>query len=154
MAAIFAPDHAAAAREMARVSRGKVAMTAWAGGGWAKAWKERALALVPVPPGGGPDPDAWSDPATMQQRLEQAGLTDVQVEERDFHWTFPSTDDAVDFFLAHAGPFIAFRHAAESVGNGDKVRGEVVAALDEWNEAVDGSLQVRAPYLLGTARKP
>lgn len=154
MAAIFAPDHVAAAREMARVSRGTVAMTSWAASGWASAWKGRALALVPVPPAGGPDPDAWGRPDTMQERLEAAGLQDVQVAERDFHWTFPSTTDAADFFLTHAGPFIAFQAAAESVGNGDKVRGEVEAALDEWNEAVDGSLQVAAPYLLATARKP
>jgi SAM-dependent methyltransferase len=154
MAAIFAPDHQAAAREMVRVSRGTVAMTAWANDGWSKSWKARAQALVPVPPAGGPDPDAWGQPETMQARLEAAGLQDVQVEVRDFHWSFPSSEDAADFYLAHAGPFIAFRHAAEAAGNGDKVRGEVIAALDEWNQAVDGSLKVPAPYLLGRGAKP
>jgi SAM-dependent methyltransferase len=156
MAAIFAPDHVAAAREMVRVCRsgGTVAMTAWAEHGWAVAWKERARELVPVPPGGGPDPDAWGRPDTMRQRLEDAGLRDVEVEEREFHWSFPSTDDAVDFFLAHAGPFIAFRQAAEAAGNGDEVRPAIVAALDESNQAVDGSLRVLAPYVLGRGTKP
>ena len=161
MGVIFAPDHARAAAEMARVCRpgGTVAVTSWADEGWGPAWRARATDLVPVAPAtpaggsGGPDPDAWGDPDELRRRLEAVGL-DVEVHRREFHWSFPTSEETADFFLANAGPFIAFTEAATAAGNGDKVRGRLVDALDSVNQAVDGSCRAPAPYLLAVARKP
>lgn len=155
MGVIFAPDHEAAVREMARVCRpgGTVALTTWANEGWYRAWRDRAAAIVPPQPPGGPDPDAWGDPAEVARRLEAAGLAAEVHRRDDFWWTFPSTAAAADFFLEVAGPFIAFQHAADAAGNGDKVRDLLIAALDSVNEAEDGTCRVRAPYNLGVARR-
>jgi SAM-dependent methyltransferase len=155
MGAIFAPDHRAAAAEMARVCRpgGTVALTSWAAGGWSAAWRARAQALVPVPPAGGPDPDAWGDADEVRDRLAAVGL-EVDVHTREFDWSFPSPEEAVDWFLTHTPPFVAFQQAADAAGHGHLVRGEILAALDEANQAVDGSLRAPAPYLLAVATKP
>ncbi len=156
LGAMFAPDHERVAAELARACRpgGSVAFVAWAGeGGWSQVWRTRAAKLVPPAPEGGPQPDAWGDPDEAARRLTVAGL-ETEVEIRPFHWTFPSTGHTADLFLSSAGPFIAFQQAANDAGHGDEVRDELSAALDEANEATDGTCVLPAPYLLALGRRP
>lgn len=150
---IFAPDHRRAVAEMARVCRpgGVVALTSWSeAGGWFRTWRERASALVPPPPPGGPRPDDWGDPDEMRGRLTEAGL-DAEVHVRDFAWVLPSPQAAVDFFLANAASFIAFRDAATRAGHGDAVVPTLLQAVEDSNQATDGTCHLAAPYLLAVA---
>jgi SAM-dependent methyltransferase len=155
LGAMFAPDHQRAAAELARVCRpgGTVAFVAWAEGGWSRAWRARAATLLPPPPAGSPRPDEWGDADEAVRRLTAAGL-EVQAEVRPFHWSFPSARAALDLFLASAGPFIAFREAAAQAGVGDRVEPELLAALDEANEATNGACLLAAPYLLAVGARP
>lgn len=151
---IFAPDHRRAAGELARVCRpgGQVAITSWSRAGWFATWRERVQGLVPAPPPGGPDPDAWGDPEEVRRRLEAAGL-DVQVESRPLSWTFPSTQAAMDFFLTNAGPFIAFMEATTAAGRADEALATLQATVDDTNQASDGSVELEAPYLLAVCQR-
>lgn len=161
MGVIFAPDHARAVAEMARVCRlrGTVALTSWAHDGWGVTWRERVADLLPAPssgnaPGAGPapGPDAWGDPDELVRRLAAAGLH-AEVHLREFHWSFPSAEACADFFLGYAGPFIACAEAATAAGTGDRLREVLVDALDSVNQATDGTCRAPAPYLLAVASR-
>ena len=155
-AVIFAADHARATAELGRVCApaGTVALTAWVVDqrGWSGRWRARAAALLPAPPPGSPVPDAWSDPEEISRRLTAAGLGSIAIEERDFAWSFPSVDAALDFFLHKSPPFLAFQEAAAAAGTTDQVPAAVHDAVVASNTATDGTCRLPAPYLLITAR--
>jgi SAM-dependent methyltransferase len=69
--AIFAPDHAAVARELARVTRpgGRIGLTAWRPDGKiGDFFRTLAPFMAPPPPGAG-SPLAWGDPGHAQELL-------------------------------------------------------------------------------------
>jgi SAM-dependent methyltransferase len=152
---IFAPDHAAAAGELARVCRpgGTVALTSWAGGGWMMRWLDKAAMLAPPPPPGGPRPDEWGDADEVVRRLAAAGLS-PQVEVRAFDWDFADADEAVAFLTRASGPFIAFLAMAEAQGRGDEARALLREAIVESDVGTDGRCLLPAPYLLAVGRRP
>jgi SAM-dependent methyltransferase len=70
---VFAPDHAAVARELARVCRpgGRLGMTAWSTGEASDAFHEMIARFAPpLPPG--PRPGAWGDQAHARELLGDA----------------------------------------------------------------------------------
>lgn len=156
---IFAPDHARAAAELARACRpgGRVAVTAWQDAGWFRSWRDRAQQVLPSDPpaaGAGPRPDAWGSPDELERRLAGAGIEVTAVHVRPFHWTFPSAEAAVELFLRTASGFIAFQEAATAAGRGDEVVPALLAALEDADEATDGTCRVASPYLVGVGRRP
>jgi SAM-dependent methyltransferase len=154
MGVIFAPDHARALAEMARACRpgGKVAMTAWAEGSWSNRWRARAAHLVPTPPPGGPMPDQWGDADEVIRRFGAAGLH-ATVENRSFAFRFASEQAALETFLGAAGSYVSFMEIAATLGRGDEAVDELRATVAEYNEAVDGTCLLPAPYLLAVARR-
>jgi SAM-dependent methyltransferase len=159
---IFAPDAARAARELARVCRpgGTVVVVSWsAAGGFPEVWRRMAGELLPSV-AEQMARSSWGDPAELADLLGGgsggaggAGL-DVVVRPGSFHWRFPSTAEARDFFLATAGGFITFDEAVASAGRPGAVRESLLAAMDEANEATDGTCVLPAPYLLAVGRRP
>jgi SAM-dependent methyltransferase len=154
MGVIFAPDHARAMAEMARVcsAGGTVAITTWADGGWSSRWRARAAALLPAPPPGSPRPDEWGDPDEVARRFAAVGLP-ATVERRSFEFRFASEEEALETFLGAAGPYVQLMETAAGLGRADEARHELRAALAEINEAGDGACRLPAPYLLATAQR-
>ena len=154
MGMIFAPDHARAMAEMARVCRpgGTVAITSWAEGGWFSQWRSRVAGLLPPPPPGGPEPDRWGNPDEVVRRFAAAGLN-ATVTEQPFAWEFDSVDTAFDVLTRAAGPFVQVMEAASALGRWDEARDALRAALADSNQATDGSCQLRAPFLLAFAHR-
>lgn len=154
MGVIFAPDHAAAARGLARVCRpgGRIAITTWCPGGWSITWRSKVAHLMPAALGSAPSPDEWGDRDVARGRLAAAGLS-TKVEQRNFAWRFPSPEAALETFSTAAGPFVAFIEALESVGKAGEGRALLLEAIEEANVATDGSCTLPAPYLLITATR-
>jgi len=154
MGLIFAPDHEAATAEAARVVRpgGRVGITAWSDGGWSRTLWEQAAHLLPTPAPGAPRSEEWGDVATAVGRFEAAGL-EPTAEVRPFHWERPSVAEAADFFASAAGPFVALFEYAATQGTADAVRAALIEAMEETNEATDGTCRLPAPYLLVIGRR-
>lgn len=152
MGLIFAPDHQAAAAELARACRpgGRIAMTSWTGRGWSVAWRQAIAELaLPLP---GPHPDEWGDADVARERLARAGV-DATVVERPFTWTFPSPEAAFDTFTSAAGPFVAFMEGMRQAGMEEVAREALLGAIRDSNQATDGTCLLPAPYLLVTATR-
>ncbi len=68
--AIFAPDHAAVARELARVTRpgGRIGLTAWRTDGRIGDFFRALAPFQPAPPPGAGSPLAWGDPEHAHAR--------------------------------------------------------------------------------------
>lgn len=154
MGMIFAPDHARAIAEMARVCRvgGTVAITSWARGGWSDRWRSAAATVLPAPPPGSPEPEGWGDPDEMRRRFASADL-DAQIDEHPFAWKFDSEQTAIAVLTTAAGPFVQAVEAARSVGREDDLLRLLADVITETNSGDDGACILRAPYLLAVARR-
>ncbi|MCD9623907.1 class I SAM-dependent methyltransferase [Rhabdothermincola salaria] len=158
---IFAPDHAAALREMVRVCRpgGTVAAAAWAEGGWMGRW--RAAVAEQLAPGSAPTPapnagpDAWGDPDEVRRRFAAVGL-DVELHERVLDWSFPSPEAALDFYLEASGPFIAFMDGMRRRGLQDEARQLLHQCMvdADTSSSAEAGCHLESPYLVMVARLP
>ncbi len=153
MGVIFAPGHAAAARELGRVCRpgGRIAFTAWTASGWSVVWRSKVAHLMPAPPTG-PTPDDWGDPDVLAMRVDAAGLV-ATIETRDFAWRFPSAEVAFETFVTAAGPFVMFMEVMQMQGKVDEARVALLEVIHEANVASDGSCTLPAAYLLVSATR-
>jgi SAM-dependent methyltransferase len=149
--AMFAPRPELAAAEMFRVVRpgGTVGLASWAPEGF----QGRVFALgskyVPMPEGV-PVPSLWGDEDTVRERL--SGLASSLTFERHMiRHEFESPDGWFDF-VSNAGPS---KRRMETVSEEDRaaMRADLLALIDEFNQADDGSVLVDAEYLVVVARK-
>ncbi len=101
---IFAPDHDAAAQELARVTRpgGKLAFSAWTPEGTVgQMFKVFSAFQPPLPPGAG-RPVEWGDEGYVRAKLGDA--FDLSVERRISHWEDESPEHAWEYFAPRFGP--------------------------------------------------
>ncbi|WP_419993095.1 hypothetical protein [Streptomyces boninensis] len=63
----------------------------------------------------------------------------------------PDTETFMAFYEENFGPVVMAKGALGDIW--PKLRGELVAMLEQWNRATDGSLHIDAEYLLTVARR-
>jgi SAM-dependent methyltransferase len=75
--AMYAADHAAAARELVRVlgAHGRLALTTWTPGSVMPAMRGVIAGYLPPPPPASGPPSAWGDPDALRVLLKEAGAT-------------------------------------------------------------------------------
>lgn len=149
--AMFAPRPELAAAEMFRVVRpgGTVGLASWAPDGFQGRVFAAGNKYVPMPEGV-PVPALWGDEDTARERL--SGLaSSIAFEHHFIRHEFDSVDGWFDF-VRNAGPS---QKRMESVS--DEVRAamreDLLALIDEFNQADDGSVVLDAEYLVVVARK-
>jgi ubiquinone/menaquinone biosynthesis C-methylase UbiE len=101
---IFAPDHDAAARELARVTRpgGRLAFSAWTPEGTVgEMFRVFGSFQPPLPPGAGA-PVSWGQERYVHEKLGEA--FDLEIERRISHFEDESPEHAWDFFAPRFGP--------------------------------------------------
>jgi ubiquinone/menaquinone biosynthesis C-methylase UbiE len=145
---IFAPDHDAVAREVARVTRpgGRLAFSSWTPeGSVGDLFRAMGPFQPPLPPGAGTSLQ-WGDEGYVREKL--GGAFDLQVERRQSLWADESLEAAWETFSTSFGPMVMMRERLEPERWADLER----AVRDTMQKSVrpDGSIADAREYLLVT----
>jgi SAM-dependent methyltransferase len=153
--AIFAEDPAAAAAEMARVtkSRGRIALAAWVPGGPisdAIRLTRETLSEVsgePLPP----PPFAWHEHDSLASLFEPHGFS-VSLTEHPIPFHAPSIDEFMRIEGENHPIAIAMRPALEAAGREEEVREGMRRIYDEGNEDPD-AFRITSRYVVAELRR-
>jgi len=146
--AMFAPDPAKVASELARVCRpgGKIAMANWTPDGFTGRMFRLTSRYLP-PPVELPAPVLWGDEAVAQLRLTAHSVRVDRTERRIILFDYPLPPrDVVQFFRDYFGPTkVAFSRLNEA----DQIayRDDLEKLWAEHNEARSGSTLIQNEYL-------
>ncbi|WP_084965564.1 class I SAM-dependent methyltransferase [Thermoactinospora rubra] len=148
---MFAPDHAAVARELARVCRpgGRLVLGHWSSERGVVDMFKVMAPFMPAPPPGAGSPFQWGSREYVQERL--GGDFELDFEEGDAPQTGSSGEEVWELFSTVYGPT---RTLAESLEPGR--REELHRAFVDFYEGfrTDGGVHQPRPYLIvkGTRR--
>src|SRR4051812_13728221 len=119
---MYAPDHEAAAREIARVARpgARIALAAWTPGSLMPAMGGVLAPYLPPPPPGSGPPSRWGSEDELATILSAAGLSLTSASRE----TVPLEADA-DFLIATAGHVLAERERLEAEGRWEALRADL-----------------------------
>ena len=150
--AIFAPDHARAAEELARVcaSGGRLVLTAWTTEGRIGDFFRVIGSYSPPPVEGAGAPTQWGDAAYCEALL--GPHFELEIETLNTPWTAPSAEEMWDEFSTSFGPIVTLLKMLEPE-RAAAFRADLVALFDDSSDA-DGAVVLDRPYLLvkGTRR--
>lgn len=147
--AMFAPDHARAASELARVCRpcGQIAVTAWTPEGLnGQMFMSVGRAMGP-PPEGVQSPILWG---TENHVRELFADHQIQTERRMLVIEHESMEVWQKEADSKVGAMVLAKAALEPQGRWEAVRDQIAAIYEDANEAEGGGLRVRSEYLLTT----
>ncbi|MDH4289543.1 MAG: class I SAM-dependent methyltransferase, partial [Aquincola sp.] len=143
---MFAPDHATAAAEMARVCRpgGRIGLTNWTPDSLVGRMF-KVLGKYAPPPAGVQPPSLWGTEAHLRNLFGDTA-TDIKVKPLSFQFRYRSSAHFVDVFRNWYGP-VQKAFAAQTPDKAEALAGELVALLDSLNRAGPGSLVVPSEYI-------
>jgi SAM-dependent methyltransferase len=146
---MFAPDHEAAARELARVTapEGQIALANWTPtGGLAKMFKVMAPYMPAPPPS---SPFDWGDESRVRELLGES--FELEIEEHVSTLTVPSGEAYWELFSTSYGPT---KVLADSLGDRREELHRDWVDFFETNYRADGEIVHTREYLLvgGTRR--
>lgn len=148
---MFAPRHAVAASELARVCRrdGQLTTSTWTPEGSTGTMFRTLAKYLPPPPEGVESPLAWGVEDHAREIYEPLGL-DLSFSRLILYVEFPSASDQMAFMSENFGPMVMAKAAL-----GDRwpeLEADLTAMTEDWNEATDGSVRFPQEYLITTAR--
>ena len=142
---MFAPNQEQAANELIRVCRsgGKVGMANWTPEGFiGQLFRTLGGYVAPAP--GVQSPARWGDKGWLETAFAENGS--VSTVRRNFVFRYRSPEHFVELFRNLYGPvhkaFLALDENAQS-----SLEADLLKLIDEFNDATDGSMRVRAEYL-------
>ncbi|WP_206057231.1 class I SAM-dependent methyltransferase [Nitratireductor sp. XY-223] len=142
---MFTPNQKLAASEMVRVCRngGKIAMANWTSEGFIGAMFRTMGKHVPPPPGT-KSPALWGDRRWIGETFEHAAGS-ISTTIKQFNFRYASPQQFIAFFRTYYGPM---NKAFGAVGvEGEKaLTDDLLALIDGYNEAADGSMFVPSDY--------
>jgi len=150
----FAPRHEIVAHELAGVCRpgGRIGLVNWTPGSQIGELFKILGGYLPAPPDYASPPPLWGSEDHVR------GLFAGEPVELEFFrglnpWRFRSAEEYVAFMETRYGPMLKARERLGAEGTWEQCRAEIVALTERRNEATDGSLLLRAEYLVVVARK-
>lgn len=154
-AAIFAPRHDAVASELTRVCRrgGTIGVTAWPPDGANWRLLSALSEALPSPPAFAMPPDRWGEPDHVRQLFAPHDVS-VAFERPSLVVQFDSVDAFESFAFDNSGGYISARDALRQAGRWEHTYASLRRAMQEANEADDGSYRVTWDYLLVIAAMP
>jgi ubiquinone/menaquinone biosynthesis C-methylase UbiE len=149
---MFAPRHAPAAAELARVCRpgGVVGTCTWSQEGWAGEMFKTVGGYMPPPPDFAQPPSLWGNEEHVRETLEPHGL-EIEFDRETVVFEKSSVEALMDFYEEKFGPMVTAKAAL-----GDRwsdLRADLIGLFDRFNTADDGSARVEAQYLVTVGRK-
>lgn len=149
---MFAPRHAVAAAELARVCRpgGLVATATWTPEGSVGTMFRAIGRFMPPPPDGVESPLTWGTEDYARAMYEPLGL-ELSFSRDTVMVEFPSAARQIAFMSDAFGPLVMAKAAL-----GDRwpeLEAALVAMVDEWNVATDGTVRFPQEYLITLARR-
>ena len=152
---MFAPRHAVAAAELARVTRpgGKIVVAAWTQGGLVGRLFAVSSSHMPPPPEGFEPPVSWGAEPHVREIFAGTGA-ELAFELRTVTFEHESVEGWIERDERILGPSLMAKAALEQQGRYEELRRELFELHEELNEAEDGSFRVQAEYLLTVATIP
>ena len=149
---MFAPRHAVAAAELARVCRpgGVVATTTWTPEGLTGSFFKTIGSYMPPPPDIVEPPILWGSEQHVREMLEPHGL-ELEFDRETVTFQKPGVDELVTFYEEKFGPVVMAKAALGE--RWPELRSDLVSLFESANEASDGSVRVAAEYLVTVGRK-
>jgi SAM-dependent methyltransferase len=153
-AAIFAPRADVATGELMRVARpgGLIAITTWSRTGYVGESFALGARHRPPPEPGTDSPESWGDQDTIRARFGPHA-SDIEIKTGHIHWRFDSVAQWSEWSVLNAPPMIVAKKMMPP-DQFAEMREEFAQLAERYNEATDGTMDVRAEYLLILARKP
>jgi len=152
--AMFAPDQEKTAQEMVRVlapAGGRLGMANWTPEGMVGEFFALGARYVP-PPAGVRAATRWGTETGLQDLL--GGLVaDLRVRVRTTEFVYPSAEFMLDYFRNWFGP-TATQFAALDEASQASFAEELLALYHRHNDANDGTILIRSPYLEVVATTP
>ena len=149
---MFAPRHAVAGAELARVCRpgGVVATTTWTPEGFTGDFFKTIGSYMPPPPDIVEPPVLWGSEQHVREMLEPHGLG-LEFDRETVTFEKPSVDQLVAFYEEKFGPMVMAKAALGE--RWPELRSDLVSLFESANEVSDGSVRVAAEYLVTVGRK-
>jgi SAM-dependent methyltransferase len=150
----FAPRHAIVAQELARVCRtgGRVGLVNWTPTGQVGELLKIVGRYMPPAPDYASPPPLWGSEEHVRELFANTAL-ELEFARGRNPWRFDSAEHYVVFMETHYGPTLKARERLTAEGRWEECRSEILALAERRNEALDGSLQMWAEYLVVVGRK-
>lgn len=150
---MFAPRHAEAAAELARVCRpgGVVGTCTWATHGATAEMFKLVGGFMPPPPDFAQSPLLWGDEAHIRELLEPHGL-EVETFPENARMAGDTVEGYVEGFERDFGPLVMARQVLGE--RWPELHEAYVQMVERENKATDGSMLLEPDYVLTVGRKP
>src|SRR5690349_12884015 len=125
---MFAPRHAVAASEIARVLRpgGRVGLTAWTSEGGVGSFFRTVGAYMPPPPPIAQPPALWGNEDHVRELFAESGIDLEFRRETVEQAQFESPDQAIEYMSTRFGPMIMAREMLTAAGRWDDLRADLI----------------------------
>ncbi|HUA75215.1 MAG TPA: methyltransferase domain-containing protein [Solirubrobacteraceae bacterium] len=152
---IFAPRQPLAAAELVRVAKpgARIVFTAWTPEGLHGQMFKTVGSYMPPPPPELKPPVTWGVEDQVRSLFADSGA-ELAFERHMVTYESESVESWVGYNEQVLGPIVMAKAALEPQGKWDDLRGELIRLYTNANEAADGSMRVRAEYLLTIAQLP
>jgi len=150
----FAPRHAVAARELARVCRpgGSIGLANWTREGFIGRFFKTLSPYAPPLPDGVSPPPLWGDVEHVQSYFAGTGVR-LTFERTTVTFERESPAAFIDYMAAAYGPLVKVRQALEAQDRWPELRRDLVALSASLNAASNGGFAVPSEYLVVIGRK-
>lgn len=153
---MFAPDHAKAASEIARVLKpgGRFGVVAWRPEGNIGKFFMTVSKYAPPPPEGFQPPPLWGVRDHVTEIFAPTEVGDLRFEDDAAHWRFDSIRETVEEYSEKFGPIVLLRPALEADGRWEALLADLQAMYQDVNSATDGGVEFDGEYLITQGTKP
>jgi ubiquinone/menaquinone biosynthesis C-methylase UbiE len=151
---MFAPDHRAAATELARVVKpgGRLAVAAWTPEGSIGRFFVTVAGHMPPPPEGFQPPILWGSEDHIRELFDGTGI-ELDFKQAKVEFEGDSPEEFMAEYERKLPPIVTAKVMLEPEGKWEALRADLLELYKSENLAEDGSYRSDGEYLLTTGKK-